>query len=351
MWLFTRRLAISLIAMASTMGRDYANSCVDCTVPCDSISATSSYTAYIVQLFVTLATNSTTALPFPLIMSDQLSISPAMKRQPLRSLSANKRLQTQDPSLYLETKSDFSIDLSMDRETRRRKRHTAGRSGGIFQPSPFATNPWDIQYADVMPTEWSSSIDLDGKSTQYPDNGLDNDIADPNEDFVDDHASSNIDQKNDTKETVTTDNALYIDLMTDEEPEIRTATKHTLLSALPVRLNLRKLEGLNTHVFPINRNQQKPREAYSKHKPEQARPRLPSPKLKHLQHLTDRLQKAIQSNATNLVANTTDQVCRKPELAHLAHSSERTPLLQTKVSQCQTTFVDLAITETTTCHN
>jgi len=38
------------------------------------------------------------------------------------------------------------IDLTMDRQTRRRLRRSAGRSGGVFQVAQDATSPWDLEY-------------------------------------------------------------------------------------------------------------------------------------------------------------------------------------------------------------
>lgn len=140
----------------------------------------------------------------------------------------------------------------MDRETRRRRRQAAGRSGGIFELSPGAIDPWDIQYQEVLPVDWSADLDsnrplLDDEDTQM----IDNEVNEHVEDVTDYQGSSHNEIHTDVKETLNEDKDSFIDFMSDESPEIMRATKHTLLSALPIRLDLGRRKDSKERRGPL----------------------------------------------------------------------------------------------------
>lgn len=228
-----------------------------------------------------------------------------MEWEPLGSLASNRKLQTEDQWRVSDSKGELDIDLSMDREARRRRRQEAGRSGGIFQASPFATDLWDIQYEKVLPTDWSSNLDSgrnssDEEITQCTNNGAIEQVTN----IADLQRNSDNEEEKEIKGSSPDDNDVFIDLMADESPEIMTATKHTLLSALPIRLNVRKSKGLNMGGPHLSQNQHPHPVATQAHERWSAKQKINSSKLKRLQDLTFRLQDVIDGDTSSVAGYT-----------------------------------------------
>lgn len=142
------------------------------------------------------------------------------------------------------------IDLTLDRQTRRRLRKSAGRSGGVFQVTHDATRPWDLEYINQYEFHNHFFLQREAQPFSFSDDNGDNE--------QDDEANTMLSTPQrhlDNADTTHKDDPDH----DDHDPSVETPVpksspnssntdmeERTLLSALPPRLNLRKVSGQST---------------------------------------------------------------------------------------------------------
>lgn len=147
----------------------------------------------------------------------------------------------------LSSSSPFDIDLTMDRQTRRKIRRSAGRSGGVFQLTEDAKNPWDLEYITQYPFQDNAYLPREAQPFSFFDESSDEELENKDEALF----SSPPDNSSATynHEPHQANNDSFVEHRAQSSSPCGSNTTpedDSLLSALPSRLNVRKTSGQST---------------------------------------------------------------------------------------------------------
>lgn len=141
--------------------------------------------------------------------------------------------------------SPYLIDLTLDRQTRRKMRRSAGRSGGVFQVAHDASSPWDLEYINQYEFEDHFFLRREAQPFSFYATSSDNEQGDEAKTML--STPQRHPDKADAMHKGDSDNDednFYVKAPAQNSAPNASYTdieETTLLSALPSRLNLRKV--------------------------------------------------------------------------------------------------------------